>query len=531
MAQDYIIQSLTEAGFAEVVDPLTALAVSQNVAAGGIGGGAEDILALADDARAGTVVSGSYYTAADSVHIQTRISDAIDGRLLGTVGPVSGSLAAQSELVGVLGQQVVAALASLLNQEIGSFEPAVRPAAYESYEAYGEGLDAYLRNDFAEAARHFERAAAVDPTFSRATLWAAQSWAVQSFAMRSWCMELWPVQSFGGSFERRRADSLIALLVESPGRLSRYERCRFDFVTAMWGQDPSASYEAARCMLQAAPGSDDAKREVSNWAGWLNRPGEKMQLLTELDPDRGLMRRWRDYWDYLADAYHMLGAYEGELQVLRESLERGTARILATEARALAALGRLDDVAAILDTMQSLPSGEPLGYYFGYVALELRAHGHPEVASRVFDESIAWYQSWSEDSEEQRAAQAMWLYRAGRWDEARRLYEALADEHPENTMYLAAVGRLSARFGDRVEAMRISATLESGEDPQVEPWHVLERARIAALLGEREQATGLLEQALSQGANLGYGPWLHRDVDFESLRDYPPFQELMRPKG
>jgi hypothetical protein len=54
MAQDYIIQSLTEAGFAEVVDPLTALAVSQNVAAGGIGGGPKDILALANDARAGT---------------------------------------------------------------------------------------------------------------------------------------------------------------------------------------------------------------------------------------------------------------------------------------------------------------------------------------------------------------------------------------------------------------------------------------------------------------------------------------------
>jgi hypothetical protein len=29
----------------------------------------------------------------------------------------------------------------------------------------------------------------------------------------------------------------------------------------------------------------------------------------------------------------------------------------------------------------------------------------------------------------------------------------------------------------------------------------------------------------------GYSVWVHRDIDFESLRDYPPFQELMRPKG
>ena len=24
---------------------------------------------------------------------------------------------------------------------------------------------------------------------------------------------------------------------------------------------------------------------------------------------------------------------------------------------------------------------------------------------------------------------------------------------------------------------------------------------------------------------------LHRNMDFESLQDYPPFQELLRPKG
>jgi serine/threonine-protein kinase len=53
MAQDYIIQVLSEAGFAEVVDPLTALAVSQNVAAAGMAVGPGHILALADEARAG----------------------------------------------------------------------------------------------------------------------------------------------------------------------------------------------------------------------------------------------------------------------------------------------------------------------------------------------------------------------------------------------------------------------------------------------------------------------------------------------
>ena len=32
-----------------------------------------------------------------------------------------------------------------------------------------------------------------------------------------------------------------------------------------------------------------------------------------------------------------------------------------------------------------------------------------------------------------------------------------------------------------------------------------------------------------QSPGLGYGTWLHRDL--ESLRDYSPFEDLMRAKG
>jgi len=61
--------------------------------------------------------------------------------------------------------------------------------------------------------------------------------------------------------------------------------------------------------------------------------------------------------------------------------------------------------------------------------------------------------------------------------------------------------------------------------------HTLDRARIAALLGDREEAVTLLRQAIEQGVNWGHGVWVHRDIDLESLHDYPPFQELLRPKG
>jgi tetratricopeptide (TPR) repeat protein/TolB-like protein len=521
MAQDYIIDILTEAGFAKVVDPLTALAVSQNVGAAGMAAGPGDVLALADEAQAGTVVSGSYYTADDSVHIQTRITDARDGSLLGTVGPTVGTLGRSGELVARLGQEVVAALASLLDQDLESWEPTVRPASYEAYEAYSEGLEVYARNEMAEAARHFERAAAADPTFSRARLWAAQSYQLAGDVLQELSYYA-------------KAESLIAPLVESRGQLSRYERCRLDFVMALGPRgNLSAAYDATRCMAQAAPGSDDARKEVALLTLRLNRPGEAIELFRELDPDRGLMTQWCCYWGFLGIAYHMLGDYEGHLEVARQGRQRhpeGPGMLL-EQARALAALGRLDDVAANLEAMRSLlPLREILGGWVGSVALELRAHGYRDAAREVFDEAIAWYQSRPHDTEELRAELALWLYWAERWSDALRLYEELAEEYPENTTYLAGLGWLAARRGDREEALRISEELRSFRHPSLERDHTLERARIASLLGDREEAMTLLQRAIDQ-VKFGHGVWWHRDPDFESLRDYPPFQEFLRPKG
>jgi len=55
------------------------------------------------------------------------------------------------------------------------------------------------------------------------------------------------------------------------------------------------------------------------------------------------------------------------------------------------------------------------------------------------------------------------------------------------------------------------------------------RARIAATLGDGENAVAFFRQAVAEGIiDHPYGlEW----VAFERIRDYPPWQELMRPKG
>jgi tetratricopeptide (TPR) repeat protein/tRNA A-37 threonylcarbamoyl transferase component Bud32 len=523
MAQDYVIQVLTDAGFAKVVDPLTTLAVSRNVAAARATGDAGSIFALAREAGAGTVVSGNYYTEGDSLHIQTRISNARDGSLMGTVGPIVGSTDARRELVGRLGREVVAALATLLNRELGAFEPTAPPATFEAEEAYTEGFEAYLDNAYDAAARDFERAVAADPAFTRARLWAAQAMTVQGL-------------SYPSAPTYAKAESLLAPLVEAREQLGRYDRCRLDFIMAMRQAATSRSYDGARCMAQAAPGSDDARREVALFAYRLQRPREAIRLLRELDPDHGLMKLWWGYWSYLSDAYYSLGDYEGQLAIAQEGRRRYPENQVFPyeEARALAALGRLDDVATRLKAMRSQQSAGGMGgYLFFLIGQELRARGYRDAAREAFDQAIASYQSQPQDPDAARAMVADALYEAERWNDALPLMQELAGRHRDKPEYLVALALLGARQGDRAPALRIRERLGSVRDSLVpSPGAACyERARLAAVLGEREEAVALLRQWIDEGGGWDHWPSLLLSVDFESLRDYPPFQELMTPKG
>jgi tetratricopeptide (TPR) repeat protein/TolB-like protein len=514
-AQDHIIQVLTEAGFAEVMDPFTTLDTSQPVAAAAKAG---DVLALAAQARAGTIVSGNIYAEGDSLHIQTRITDANDGSLMGTVRPVVGSLAALRELVASLGQEVGLALAPLLDHELGPLEPTVQPASYEAYKAYRAGLRAKeLRAGVDVAVRHFERAIEADSTFARARLWAAQ------------------IHMLGGGFNSgwsgvAKADSLIAPLVESPAQLSRYERCQLQFVKAVRPpRHVPSMYDATRCMVEVAPGSDNAKGELQLNALRVNRPREAMALRRDIHP----VKKFPGYWTIPMTAYHMLSDYESELHISRQGLDSYPQNelMMLGEARALAALDRPDDAEGIADTIRLLPSRGRPAFWIGLVADELRVHDHREAAQELISESIAWFESQSLDTEESRSGLAGLLYRAERWDEALPLYEELAEEYPVNTWYLADLGRLAARLGHRAEAMRISEDLRSDRHTLMEGYRTQARARIAAVLGDREQAMTLLQESFDWGAQWDRWPQLHSDIDFESLHDYEPFQEFLRPKG
>ena len=58
-----------------------------------------------------------------------------------------------------------------------------------------------------------------------------------------------------------------------------------------------------------------------------------------------------------------------------------------------------------------------------------------------------------------------------------------------------------------------------------------ERARLAAILGERERANDLFLQALDDGFAISQGLGPHNDPDFDSIRGMSAYQLLYRDKN
>jgi tetratricopeptide (TPR) repeat protein len=237
--------------------------------------------------------------------------------------------------------------------------------------------------------------------------------------------------------------------------------------------------------------------------------------------------------DWLGMTYHMLGDYRQELATAKRKIsgteERGAGLA------ALAALGRADEAERLavgfLPTRHSDDDPWPVPMATACVALELRAHGHPDAAQRVFERVITWYGSSGindatrDDFPCARPHFSVFYY-AGRWEEARAGYQHLLDGDSTSVKAHAALGALAVRRGDHAEADRMDGWLASRAHSAVAVYF---RARLAALRGDRERAVALLRRSFDLG--LRGRMFLHLDPDFEPLRDYPPYQELIRPKG
>lgn len=451
------------------------------------------------------------------------------------VGPVTGPADRPVELIEILRQRVLGALAAHFDATAESFGTLNSPPTHCAYKAYLEALRLSSQLRFAEAIPHLDAAFALDSTFLSALV--AKAWAHANIG------------------ELTRFDSLAQVLESQRGRLSPREGYDLDWLKATRRGDLSGARRALRQQAAITPDPGTRHTEAA-FALRTNHPQEAISALTRRDRESTFWRTWSWTWQVPTEAYHLLGNHKEELKEARRGREQHGDLLVTIHFEILArpALGQVGAVHSLLDEALQLAT-QPVWTYGSLAAgaaLELRAHGRADSALRVMQRAIDWHRARLGEEPGQvdsRYRLARCLCWADQWSEARELLARLVAEIPEEGApwrgigtasdfdYLGLLGTVVARQGDRDEALRLSRRLGEIEDPNFlygQP--TLWRAKIAALLGDHDRAVGLLRDAISQGLmpldlaqGLGYAMWLHSDIDFEALRDYPPFQRLMKP--
>ncbi|MEX1310330.1 MAG: protein kinase, partial [Candidatus Sulfomarinibacteraceae bacterium] len=466
--------------------------------------------AIADATGARIVVMGSFSRHGDQLEFDGSITDSSTGEVFHAFEPVAASVDDPGPALATLRNHTVIVVTDHISPVFGIFADKNLPL-FEAYELFMAGVRTYWASgDPAQALGLFQRAMAVDPNFNR---------------VRFWLLMAAPEAYAGPLLDdlEKRSDQLTAKqLLFIQAKKAQYAR--------NW----EAQFRALRDLIELAPGYRYLYRLGITAAVFSNRPRaavghwEKAEALG--GEDRG------DWWS-AAEAFHLLGRYEEELalveNVLLESSNSDMER--QAQARALVALGRLDEVEQLVgDMLKSYQTEGESGLFMVEVSIYLRAHDHLDEARAMADRAAKWF-SRALEADESPNLQSGYLNSLLQGDRFDDLAAAAGEIHdPENwnsLQRLVYLGIAAASAGDRSTAAEAAdRLLELGELPE-NPRHsaTYYRSGIAAHLGDREEALRLLRRSISEG--MPYGIHFHMDRAIEPLRDDPEFQEIVRPKG
>jgi tetratricopeptide (TPR) repeat protein len=514
MAADLISQRIAETGAAEVVPMEDAVRRDVSLPIGERDRGVPAILEFAQQRGAGLVLSGATYLDGEALRLQARVVDAATGDLIYAFEPVTAARDAASEGIDELRDRVVAAVAAhviIPELDIAFMNP---PSTYRVFQVFQRGFDSFGAYDFAEAIAHFERGLETDPDFHLARMFL-----------------VWGHSNLG---EREAAKHSLSLLEERLGEMTPVERAYVQSQMSFLDGDFPAAMRALRRGLELAPQSTLIRCDLGWRAMDLNRPGE---AIAALEPILEPYARGHFLFDSLvprsmAEAHHTLGNYERELEYAELGLERfpDESDFYFAKVRALAGLGEPEAVNEVVEEYLSAQTQAwSAGWLMIEAARELQAHGHPLEARAMAERAVERYEDHPPEGRREPWSCSAALLMVGRVHDAEDLIVQTIESGLAGDLLIGWLGVIAAIKGDDDRARQISENLPGGDNPRDVARRTYWQAAIAAHLGEKDRAVALLAEAFSQGKRHEVN--IHQIVDLEPLWDYPPFQELIRPKG
>ncbi len=376
LAADRVADGLLRSGIVEVVDPVTSLLAVRDVRA-------MDSLAPSDSARLGAiadagaaaiVVTGTVERVGDSIVFHSRISDVAGERLIGAVRVASPVHQAATAGVEEVRDRVGGVISARLDRDFATLGSTSPPPRLEAYRSFVGGLEPFRRNEYAVALELFLQSARADSSFMLPVVWA-------SYAAHN-----------GGNRAVRDSLARVAtrLVRERAGSLSELERYALLRASSMADSSRAISDYAIRSAAALAPGSSFSF-ELGNIYSAALRTREAIAAYEQVDGSRGWARGWPGYALRLAEAYHVAGRYERELELASDA--QWTDRSGSPRNRtvpALAALGRIGEARAQLaGWFEGHAPADPNGGRLFWAVSELWEHGYEADARELFHRAMA----------------------------------------------------------------------------------------------------------------------------------------------
>ena len=366
------------------------------------------------------VVRGSFTRDGERLRAEAEIVDTSLDQIVEVLEPTFGPADASDEFVGSAAEVIAAATGfEARHHEAGVARTGiVPPQTLRGLALFSRGEDAFCRGEWSQALETFEEAIRWEPSFSFAYERALMAHANGGRATLGRDSLLTLLEQRGGP---RGADQQLILdqLFRPPSEqlVQNYDRYVRVGGTS-WFEVAFSALQANYIGLahEAVSGLDE---EFGPWGGRTVGVCRQDFLIS---------------WGMTAAVYHLVGDYERE----RAEVAQGRARLegapgyhwlVASAARAEAALGNTTAATSMVDTLLHLPSNPGLLLEWAVrVGEELETHGHPAAARSVYEATWAW----SQDRDLADVSRARIAYRALPPEEALPILEAGCRQCPND---------------------------------------------------------------------------------------------------
>jgi eukaryotic-like serine/threonine-protein kinase len=435
------------------------------------------------------------------------------------------ALASVFEVESSLAKRVASALdLALAGSERQSLE--ARPTQnLDAYDAYLRGKEASDRGfdpeDFADAARMYERAVALDPSFAAA------------FA------ELSITQSFIYWLYIDRSAARLARAKEAVDRAQQLapDLPETHLALANYYYRSALDYDRALTELAALERTRPGDPDLARWRGFIKRrQGRWEESLADLQRAAQLNPRAAVTYADLGDSYLYLRRYGEALASYDRALALNPGSPDIAVQKALAYLSQTGDRAGVQRVLPDLtrriaPVGGPTGIIGLADLVPLLSREQQELLLRLTIETFVgdtagWalaramvYRAWGQDAPARTA-----------FESARAVLERRLAVRPDDHILLAEHGFALAGLGRAEEAiqqgMRAVEARSISRDAVDGPLVATNLARIYTMLGRVDAAIDQLQIVLSRPGPLSPA-WLRADPLWEPLRGNPRFERLV----